>query len=282
MEQMAAALEREFPDLRKKRPDEYHMLTTGFNRVTRTRQGLVLYNRHDRIVGRSLDRYGEYSAAEADLYRQAVRPGWTAVEAGANVGMHTLTLSRLVGSHGEVHAFEPNRLAFQALCANLALNSIVNVNARQAALGDKSGTLSLAPPGASPSDAAESAPIMTLDTLELSRCEFFKVKGPEQGAITGARQTIERFRPILYVENDRSERSPALIELLLSLGYRLYWHLPALFDERNFYQNPHNEFGNAVSVYMLGVHSSVPTSLSGLREITSPTSDWRPPTKPKT
>jgi FkbM family methyltransferase len=292
VERIAEAIIRDFPEVQRKQYSDYHLLTSGYHRVTRTRQGLVLYNRHDQYIGRSLDRYGEFSAGEADLFRQAVRPGWTVVEAGANIGAHTLALAKQVGPRGTVVAFEPQRILFQALCANMALNSIVNTHCRMEALGEVPGSvlvptlnyerennfggLSLGtPPRAE--RASEAVPVVTLDSLELPRCEFLKVdvEGMELRVLTGARRTIEQLRPILYVENDRSEESPPLIEYLLSLGYRLFWHLPPLFDPKNFYQNSNNEFGRTVSVNMLGIHSSVTTNINGLREIDSPQSDWR-------
>ncbi|TFG83046.1 MAG: FkbM family methyltransferase, partial [Chromatiales bacterium] len=47
---------------------------------------------------------------------------------GANIGTHTLALARLVGQQGLVFAFEPQRIVFQTLCANMALNSLDNVH----------------------------------------------------------------------------------------------------------------------------------------------------------
>jgi FkbM family methyltransferase len=292
LERIAGALTQQFPDVELKKPDEYRLLTSGFNRVTRTKDGLVLYNRHDKYIGRSLDRYGEFSAGEADLFRQAVRSGWTAVEAGANIGAHTLALARQVGPQGTVYAFEPQRILFQALCANMALNSLANVHCRMEALGEAPGSVTIPPldyaaennfgglslnRATSTNQGGEVVPSITLDSLELPRCEFFKVdvEGMELSVLKGAKATIERLRPILYIENDRTELSPPLIEFLLSLGYRLFWHLPPLFDPNNFYRNKQNEFGRTVSVNMLGIHSSVPTNISGLREITDAHSDWR-------
>lgn len=291
LEHISAALEQEFPELRKKRPDEYHLLTTGFNRVTRTRHGLMLYNRFDRYIGRSMDLYGEFSSGEAELFKQAIKPGWTVVEAGANLGAHTVQLANLVGPRGTVYAFEPQRIVFQALCANLALNSIANVHARMEALGETKGQVTIPiidyqrennfgglPIGDMQSQnlAGEVVPQIAIDSLELPRCEFLKVdvEGMELAALKGARQTIERFRPILYVENDRRDRSPPLIEFLLSLGYRLFWHKPRLFDPANFYQNAHNDFAKTASHNMLGIHASVATEISGLTEIKAP-SDWK-------
>jgi hypothetical protein len=101
------------------------------------------------------------------------------------------------------------------------------------------------------------------------------VEGMELSALKGAGQTIQKFRPILYVENDKPERSAALIEFLFSLGYTLFWHLPPLYEPANFYRNPINEFQQTVSINVLGIHSSVTTDISGLKRIQSPQSDWR-------
>jgi FkbM family methyltransferase len=287
MTRIATALQQQFPQIQKKQPEDYHIFTSGFNRLTRTRQGLVLYNRHDKYIGRSIDRYGEFSGGEADLFHQAVKPGWTVVEAGANIGAHTILLAKQVGPRGTVYAFEPQRIVFQTLCANLALNSIANVYAQCAAVGDAAGTIMVPtldydvennfgglPLGGT---KGEAVPVITIDSLDLPQCQFIKVdvEGMELSVLKGAARTIERCRPVLYVENDRPERSPPLIEYLLSLGYRLHWHLPMLYRPDNFYQNPVNEFRGIISENMLGVHSSVSADISGLIKVEGPNSHWR-------
>lgn len=288
MEQVAEALLRQWPrQVRWKHYSEYHLATSGFNRLIRTPHGLMLFNRHDRYVGRSIERYGEFSPGELDLFRQAVQPGWHVVEAGANIGAHTLILAQQVGPRGRVYAFEPQRVLFQTLCANMALNSLTNVVCRPEALGAEAGTtyvpwldynaennfggLSLQ------YRQGEPVPVIALDSLQLPRCEFLKidVEGMELEVLRGATETIRRCRPLLYVENDRPERSAALIRYLQELGYDLYWHLPPLFSPQNSFRNPENEFGRTVSVNMLGVHRSVPQNIQGLRKVEGPESDWR-------
>jgi len=56
------------------------------------------------------------------FFRQLVQPGWSILDIGANMGAHTIALARLVGPTGKVLSFEPQRIIFQALCANVALN----------------------------------------------------------------------------------------------------------------------------------------------------------------
>lgn len=286
-QRIAAALLEQFPDLSPKQYADYRLTGSGFNQLTRAKEGLVLYNRHDVYVGRSIERYGEFSPGEAELFEQIIKPGAVIVEAGANIGAHTLQLARLAGDKGAVFAFEPQRLVFQTLCANLALNSIHNVYCREEALGEAPGTIrvptldpqaennfgGLALGGAN----GEPASVITLDSLNLARCDFLKidVEGMELSVLKGATQTIARHRPMIYVENDRADQSPALIEHLLARGYQLFWHIPPLYSANNFFQNPVNEFGSVLSANVLGIHSSVNANITGLRRIDRPTSNWR-------
>jgi FkbM family methyltransferase len=211
-----------------------------------------------------------------------------AVEAGANVGAHTLLLSRLVGPRGRVYAFEPQRVVFQILCGNLALSGCLNVDCRAVALGHQPGQLHVPLIDYQQENnfggvelrqdaRGEPVPVITLDSLELPACHFLKadVEGMELSVLRGAEQTLRRHRPLLYVENDRPAGSPALIEYLQSLEYDLYWHLPLLFNPRNYYRNDHNEFPGIVSANMLGVHRSIRSSIAGLRRVEGPDSYWQ-------
>ncbi|HVA35186.1 MAG TPA: FkbM family methyltransferase [Stellaceae bacterium] len=257
-------------------------------RAKRCRHGMMLYLATDQYVGGSLDRYGEFSEAEAALFAQIVKPGMTVLDLGANMGAHTICFAQAVGAGGRVIAFEPQRIIHQILCANVMLNVLPNVFAHQACIGCQAGTV-LVPPlnyGAVNNfgglalgafTAGESVPQVTLDSLAFDQCHFVKidVEGMEVEALEGGRATLARHRPVLYVENDRPEKSAALITLLFDLGYRLYWHLPPLFNPANFFGAQENVFGNTVSVNMIGVPNSTNIALTGFREITSPADQWR-------
>ncbi len=284
---MAEELLRLSPRIQPRRSEDYRVATAGLNRLVRARHGLMLYNRHDIYIGRSLELYGEFSEAESDLFTQVVRPGQVVVDAGANIGVHSLVLSKLVGNQGLVEAFEPQRRIHEILCANMALNGRTNVRCRCEALGEAAGEI-VVPPldydaeanfgglGLGGYQAGERVPVVTIDGLQLPRCDLLKVdvEGMELAVLRGAAQTVRRFCPLLYVENDRLEASPALIEYLLSLDYRLYWHLPPLFHPGNFFGNSANVFGNIVSSNMLCIHASVKSSISGLTPIEKPEAHW--------
>jgi FkbM family methyltransferase len=130
-------------------------------------------------------------------------------------GLMLCPLARMVSHNGRVFAFEPQRLVFQNLCANLALNALTNVYAYEAGVGIESGWMRLPvfDPRQSFNFAAvsmeghESGPlaqIMTIDDLKLTRCNLIKVdvEGMEIDVLAGAAATIERFRPVLFVENN--------------------------------------------------------------------------------
>jgi FkbM family methyltransferase len=107
------------------------------------RHGTLLFNQQDTFVGRSLDLYGEWCEAEIDLLAQVLKPSDVVLDVGANIGSHTVPFAKLVGESGRVVAFEPQRLVFQNLCANLALNALRNVVTYDAGVGKDAGWMHL-------------------------------------------------------------------------------------------------------------------------------------------
>jgi FkbM family methyltransferase len=223
----------------------------------------MVYNFHDMYVGRCLDLYAEFSEGEVELFKQILFPGNFAVEVGANIGGHTVFLAQAVWPTGSVLAFEPQRIVFQTLCGNLALNSISNVDARHAAVGNAPGEIVVPVLDYSRENNfgglelggytnGERVPVITLDSLNLPNCDFLKVdaEGMEQAVLEGAAATIARCQPLMYVENDRTEKSAQLIRTIAAMGYNLYWHMPQLFQPNNYAGNPENVFGNIASFNM--------------------------------
>lgn len=260
----------------------------NFNQFVQTLHGPLLCNRNDKYVGASLIHYGEFSEGEAALFRQLVGNGDVIVEAGSNIGAHTVQLSRQIGEQGVLHAFEPQRIVFQTLCANLAINECLNVITRQQGVGHSAGEMVV--PNVDPrlpnnfgglqllnSGAGECVDIVSIDSLGLTRCNFIKadVEGMEEAVIAGATQTIQQHRPILYLENDRREKSPALLQRVMSLGYRIWWHTPPLFNPNNFSRNSANLFNGLVSVNILCLAKEQDRPVAGLREVLSPQAHWQ-------
>ena len=252
----------------------------AFNRQKACRHGEMLYNVHDLQVGRALDLYGEYSEGEIELFRHIVQPNATVVEVGANIGAHTVFLAKQVSPGGFVVAFEPQRILFQTMCANLALNSISNVYCFMQAVGAQRGSIvvpALDPTrpsnfGRSPlssNTSGEQVPLCRLDDLNLPACQFLKVdvEGMEKEVLEGAQGTIARCQPVLYVANEKADKADALVRFVDGLDYRMFWHRPPYFSASNFFGDLRNVFPNAVSLNMVCFHHSVGLNLQGLEPV---------------
>jgi FkbM family methyltransferase len=96
----------------------------------------------DRLVALGLHRLGWMGRDEAMLLRRLVRPGMQVIDVGANIGLYSLLLARLVEQSGSVLAFEPEPNLFAILRENCASNNAANVTPFQCALGRTSGLAS--------------------------------------------------------------------------------------------------------------------------------------------
>ena len=171
----------------------------------------------------------------------------------------------------------------QILCANVALNGLENVRARHAALGAEPGQ-SIVPgidyeKGGNSGglelgkyEQGERVAVETIDALNLKACHFIKidVEGMENEVLDGAADTLARHQPVRYVENARRERAAELIERLMRAEYRLFWHLPPLFNPDNHFGNPENVFGGLLSRNMFCLPKGSPLNVTNFTEITSP------------
>jgi FkbM family methyltransferase len=255
------------------------------NSIVLGRHGYFLANRFDHYLGLALIMYGEYGEREWLVLAQLVAAGDTVVEVGANIGSITVPLAKAVGPTGRVIAVEPQRVIHQYLCANIALNTLANVETHQVGCGAEPGEMVVPAvpyftPGRqnfgavalSTSGEGEPVHVLRLDDIMMNRgAKLIKidVEGMEAEVLHGAAHLIASSRPVLYLENDRVEKSDALISLLWQLSYRTYWHVPLLFNPDNFFHNPEDIYGTVRSCNMLCIPRESARVAQGFPEITS-------------
>lgn len=248
----------------------------GFNRSANSKYGQLLFNQYDKYIGRSIALYGEYCEEEVALFKQICVPGDSVIEVGSNIGAHMLPLARFVGERGHVYAFEPQRLVFQTLCANAALNSLTNVTCYPYAVSEAPGQLTLkevdyqkannfgglALETLTVDKSDKSSTTLRTYVVQLVRLDDvipdvpikllkIDVEGMEAEVIKGSESLIEAKRPYIYLENDRQEKSSALIEQLWALDYEPYWSCVHLYNNNNFNKNKENVFDDLMAVNML-------------------------------
>lgn len=228
-------------------------------RVADSRHGVFVYHSEDRFVGTSLRIYGEYSEGEVDVYRDLLKPTDIAIEVGANIGALTVPLARYCE---HVFTFEPQPDSYKLLRHNLKSNGVTNVTAYPYAVGAAEGQGHM--PSVDEIDlnfgrvefgaGSCMAELHTLDKI-LSSVEVTFIKmdceGMELEVFQGGDKLITRTQPVIYVENDRPEKSEALIAWLVDHGYECYWHRPPLFRSDNFNRHADNIFGVCDSKNML-------------------------------
>jgi FkbM family methyltransferase len=243
-----------------------------FNEIVPSRYGPMLLNRNDLYVFAGICETGVWSAEEMDLLASLIQPGQTVLDVGANMGSHALAFCNFVGPTGTVHAFEPQRIMFQALVATVALNNWTNAHCHMKLVGARRGKMrlpsidygepsnfgmmTLAPDRDRASsltyrddEVGEEVERITLDSLDLAACHLIKidVEGMEIDVLRGARRTIARHRPLIYMECQPDKRSQASLKLLKSLGYATWWH------------------GHIGSLNILGAPLERPVSAMGLK-----------------
>lgn len=244
----------------------------------RCRYGMMTYNINDMWQGRSLDVYGEYMENEISVIKEILKSGDLVLDIGAGIGTHTLPMSKFIGSEGRVIAIEPERFSFYHLCGAIAANSVKNVYCFQQAVGKERklvrvpelneditvnyGAIEL---NRSYGDVASyQVQMHTIDKLKLDKCNFIKldVEGMEHDVLEGGIDTIKKFRPFMYIEND-ARCNEAVKNFLLQLDYDVYIHTAHLFNPENFYAEHRNVFvADNGSVYVSSMLLCLPREKS--------------------
>src|SRR6266699_2326376 len=87
----------------------------------------------------SVQRFFEKS--ELALVTAYLKPGMTAIDVGANIGVYSILAEKLAGATGDIWAFEPSLESYRRLNNNLKLNGCVRVQPVRVALGAQANTV---------------------------------------------------------------------------------------------------------------------------------------------
>lgn len=176
----------------------------------------------DTHLGKWIEESGKLAHDEflIPLAASHIKEGSCVIDAGANVGSHTIAYSSKVGKEGTVIAIEPGKVAFECLLHNVGLFPHNNVMPIKAALSDQDGqTVSHtedANLGASVCNPVETRVpgsfyllTVTIDFIasQIQKpISFIKldIEGWETDALIGASKTLRDHKPILLIEVNKA------------------------------------------------------------------------------
>jgi FkbM family methyltransferase len=172
-----------------------------------------------------------------------VQEGDVCLDLGANVGALTMAIARRVGQSGKVYAFEPGPVTYPRLVHNLEMNPSIRqrVVPLQLGVADRAGVLYWQEEEDNRGNASLLGMTGTrvdvvsvdehFDRTALARLDFVKidVEGMEHEVLVGGRRTLERHRPVIYLETLREFNSTRgfdvgerIEQTLRGMGYSLY------------------------------------------------------------
>ena len=239
------------------------------------KHGTFDFPHYDMYIGMALREYGEFSEIEFSIMKKYINQGDYVMDIGANIGAFTVPFSKKVGSAGKVFAFEPQDLIFKILKKNIIKNSLKNVKSFNYALGYKEacfhlkkidyskvgnfGGVSLKYDNSSFTREIKNknykVDIFKLDNfLNIKKCNFVKidVEMMEMEVLRGGENFINKFRPILWIENHR--KFPNHInKFLINNKYEPFWVDSLIFNNSNFFKNKKNYYKDIRTLNTLAI-----------------------------
>ena len=249
----------------------------------KSKHGIFSYYKNDEYIGKSLREYGEFSEGEVHLFKQLTKTNDNVIEVGSNIGTHTIPLAKHLSQGGLLYALEPQSQNYKILIKNINQNDLQNIKVFKIAASNKKSEayMNLFDENETNNfgDARifnktftnfEKVSVSTLDELffhefnEKKKLSLLKcdAQGQETNIINGSKKIIEKFKPLLYVENDNIEQSKNLIETIKSLHYSLFWHIVPMFNSKNYLNNSKNIFPKKYSLNMLCIHKNTRIALN--------------------
>lgn len=177
--------------------------------------------------------FHEYEREIIRWLARTVKPGWTCIDIGANIGYLSLVMA---ASGGSVIAFEPSPQTFETLCRNAG----GIVRSYQLALSDKDqmleffdsdeNLLSTSIVSLKPANSKSiQVQAITLDSFCAANqiapsLIKIDVEGAELAALRGMRHTLERFKPVISCEFKPfvcPEETENMLKELVGIGYSI-------------------------------------------------------------
>ena len=172
---------------------------------------------------------------EIGFLRRVLLPGHQAIDVGANYGVYTLSMAKVIGPTGTVWAFEPASSTAAFLEQGIAANNFTQVVLERSALSRDCGTAQLTVNDNSElnalvrdqqsGNASETVRLVTLDDClqryGWKRIDFLKIdaEGEEANIIEGGRRFFADLSPLILYEVKAGEEHASRVGARSSLPW---------------------------------------------------------------
>ena len=227
---------------------------------------------------------------EMDFLRIWLKPGMTVIDVGANVGVYSLPMAKLVGVTGKVFAYEPAATTRSFLTRSREINGTHHLHIGAEAMSDTTRDGYLVFGGSSELNAlgadgpGEAVRVTSLDAEDGARGwpspDFVKidVEGEEERVLAGGRNFFQRHSPLVMFEvkagQGINERLPVAFNAIGYSIFRLLAGAPLLvpFDP-----------AEPVDTYELNLFAAKPDRIQSLSQegvLVDPMPPWDPDGRP--
>ena len=187
------------------------------------------------LIGQFILRHGIWEGHLANIYSQLINETDVILDAGANIGFHTVQFARF---GKKVYAYDPQPTIFNLLSANILFNGATDkVEQFRLGLSDKPGSIRMEPVNkfdqpngmhnfggrglTNDETGEESVELVTFDKdVDVIKID---IQGSEIYAFKGMEQMIDRCQPWIMFENyEDGENDKKVLDFLLNKGYVIY------------------------------------------------------------
>lgn len=231
---------------------------TSAIRQTTLPSGVRLFVNLDEVMGATIWKTGVYDVGVAEVLWRLLRPGDTAIDAGANIGYMTGVMALCVGPIGMVTSFEPHPIVFQTLEKNAELferqPGMARIRVIEAALGNQTtiatlingqdwprnqGTARISSQSTLGPDAMHVRMLRLDDMIGDETVTLLKidVEGHEPDVLEGASRLLDTRRITHVVFEDNLSPAGNARHILEQRGYKVY---AIDRDERGLRLDPSN------------------------------------------
>jgi len=236
-------------------------------RIANTKYGNISYYKNDYYIAQSLENGIPY---EEDVIlsniKNHIEKSEVILDIGAHIGCHSLVYAS-INKDAKIYSFELQEQIYKLLKQNIEDNNLSNIKVFNCAIGDSIKMVNVADKiidgpnrnqlytydnekaynfgGVSIGNGSEHKLMITIDSLNLSGCDFIKidVEGFEYFVVLGAINTIMKYKPVIFYEknfktitnymsnvNDLTNiitKDMSVMNLLKSIGYKKFTRIDA-------------------------------------------------------